>query len=90
MATRTFNVVTDVLEPMGDELFVYLLMERDVEASAEGRGEGQLLMSVGPDTTIAEDEEVSVIFDREKIHLFDTNSGNAIVHGLEPKSVPEP
>jgi multiple sugar transport system ATP-binding protein len=90
VATRTFNVVTDVLEPMGDELFVYLLMERDVEASAEGRGEGQLLMSVGPDTTIAEDEEVSVIFDREKIHLFDTNSGNAIVHGLEPKSVPEP
>ncbi|QSG04153.1 ABC transporter ATP-binding protein [Natranaeroarchaeum sulfidigenes] len=89
-ATRTFNVVTDVLEPMGDEQFVYLLMERDVEADAEGRGEGQLLMSLGPDEDIAEGEEISVVFDREKIHLFDTNSGDAIVHGLQPKSVPEP
>ena len=89
-ATRTFNVVTDVLEPMGDEQFVYLLMERDVEASAEGRGEGQLLMSVGPDEDITEEEEISVVFDREKIHLFDTNSGDAIVHGLQPRSVPEP
>ena len=89
-ATRTFNVITDVLEPMGDEQFVYLLMERDVEASAEGRGEGQLLMSLGPDEDITEEEEISVVFDREKIHLFDTNSGDAIVHGLQPRSVPEP
>ncbi|MCL9812474.1 ABC transporter ATP-binding protein [Natranaeroarchaeum aerophilus] len=89
-ATRTFNVVTDVLEPMGDELFVYLLMARDVEASAEGRGEGQLLMNLGPDEDIDEDQDISVVFDREKIHLFDTNTGDAIVHGLQPKSVPEP
>ncbi len=89
-ASRVFDVVTDVLEPMGDEQFVYLLMERGVEASAEGRGEGQLLMSLGPDEEIVEEEEISIVFDRSKIHLFDTNSGDAIVHGLQPKSVPEP
>jgi len=54
----------------------------DLEASAEGRGEGQTLMSVGPEAVLAE-EPVGVVLDRTKIHLFDTDTGEAIVHGLE-------
>ncbi|PSP67282.1 ABC transporter ATP-binding protein [Halobacteriales archaeon QS_1_69_70] len=81
--TDTYGRIVDVLEPMGDEMFVYLLSDEDVEASAEGRGEGQTLMNVGPGEDVAAGDDVEVVFDREKIHLFDTGTGQAIVHGLE-------
>ena len=81
--TDTYGRIVDVLEPMGDEMFVYLLSDEDVEASAEGRGEGQTLMNVGPGEDVAAGDDVEVVFDREKIHLFDTRTGQAIVHGLE-------
>jgi multiple sugar transport system ATP-binding protein len=42
----------------------------------------QLLMSVDPDAAVAEDERQSVVLDREKLHLFETGSGDAIVHSL--------
>ncbi len=77
---------TDVLEPMGNEIFVYLsldgasseMMTSDEASSASN----QLLMSVDPDTEIDEDKSVSVVLDRSKIHLFDTASGEAIRHGI--------
>ncbi|MFW5949750.1 MAG: ABC transporter ATP-binding protein [archaeon] len=76
------TAIVDVLEPMGDEVFTYLLLERDVETSAEGRGEGQLLLSLDPQTEIEEDQEVEVVFDQDNVHLFDTNSGEAITHKI--------
>jgi len=81
--TEPMSAVVDVLEPMGDEVFAYMLLDEDVEASPEGRGEGQLLMSLAPDTVIGEGEHVEIVLDRSKIHLFDTDSGQAITHGIE-------
>ncbi|WP_435097533.1 ABC transporter ATP-binding protein [Halarchaeum sp. P4] len=82
--STAIEATTDVLEPMGDEIFVYLLLggaeERpsmDAEASAN-----QLLMSVDPDSDIAEDDELNVVLDRSKLHLFDVETGEAITHGL--------
>ncbi|MDB2225229.1 MULTISPECIES: ABC transporter ATP-binding protein [Halorubrum] len=80
--TRAFDAVVDVIEPVGKEVNAYLLFDRDVEASAEGRGEGQLLINLEPDTTIAEDDDVQVVLDRENVHLFDRASGDAIGHSL--------
>ncbi len=80
--TEPMDAIVDVLEPMGDEVFAYMLLGKDVEASPEGRGEGQLLMSLSPDTVIGEGEEVRIVLDRSKIHLFDTDSGQAITHGI--------
>ncbi|QFU81191.1 ABC transporter ATP-binding protein [Natronorubrum aibiense] len=85
-ASETIEARTDVLEPMGDEIFIYLsldgasseMMTSD-EASAASN---QLLMSVDPDTEIGEDESVSVVLDRSKVHLFETASGEAITHGI--------
>ncbi len=85
-ASEVIEARTDVLEPMGDEIFVYLsldgasaeMMTSDESSSASN----QLLMSVDPDTTIDEDEDVSVVLDRSKIHLFDTATGDAITHGI--------
>ncbi|WP_134670528.1 ABC transporter ATP-binding protein [Halorussus marinus] len=85
--TQPIPARTDVLEPMGDEIFVYLLtgdgdaqMEIDAEAEAP---QNQLLMSVDPASDVAADTDVEVVLDRERIHLFDTESGEALSHGLE-------
>jgi multiple sugar transport system ATP-binding protein len=91
--TRRIEATTDVLEPMGDEIFVYLMlnegaartMEEDPLASPD-----QLLMSVTPDTELREDETLDVVLDRSKIHLFETDSGEALVHGITDLSEFEP
>jgi len=80
--TRTIDAVVDVLEPMGDEVFAYLLLGEDVEASAEGRGEGQLLLSLDPQTDVTEGQDIDVVFDQRNVHLFDSNSEKAITHEL--------
>ncbi|ELZ34822.1 carbohydrate ABC transporter ATP-binding protein, cut1 family [Halogeometricum pallidum JCM 14848] len=84
--TKEIEAVTDVLEPMGDEIFVYLLLSEDatVDLDEESRGgmTDQLLMSVDPDSDISEEQDVNVVLDRTKVHLFDTETGKAISHGL--------
>ncbi len=81
--SQTLSVVTDVLEPMGNKVFAYLLFGRDVEASAEGRGEGQLLISLAADTIVGPDEDIEIVLDRDRIHIFDNESGKAVTHGIE-------
>ncbi|EMA53685.1 MULTISPECIES: ABC transporter ATP-binding protein [Halococcus] len=82
-ATAEIETTTDVLEPMGDEIFVYLLLAEDADTDLEDPEAGdQLLMSVDPTSDIEEDQVMQVVLDRKKIHLFDTASGKAIAHGL--------
>lgn len=77
---------TDVLEPMGNEVFVYLVTGDDADTSMDVEGgaatDDQLLMSVDPDTEIDIDEDVSVVLDRSRVHLFDPDTGTALRHGL--------
>ena len=87
-------VRTDVLEPMGDEVFVYLLVAgagtdtpesagagESVAGQSAGDSAGELLMSVDPDSDLTADRDIEVVLDREKVHLFD-ESGDAITHDL--------
>ena len=80
--TRAFDIVVDVNKPVKKGINTYLLSDHDVEASAEGRGEGQLLINLEPDTAITEGDDVQVVLDRENIHLFDRASGDAISHSV--------
>jgi multiple sugar transport system ATP-binding protein len=82
--TVPIDARTDVLEPMGDEIFVYLLLSEDAQTSLEDADvqSGQLLMSVEPDSDVAEDENVQVVLDRSKIHLFDVETREAVQHGI--------
>jgi len=83
--SRAFSVETDVLEPMGDEIFVYLkpILDPDHEEGMTDFEERQgLLMSVDPATDIGEEEDVEVVLDRSRIHLFDDGTGDAISHGV--------
>jgi len=90
--TDPIDARTDVLEPMGDEVFVYLLLAEDVEGSMEedpATSPNQLLMSVTPDTEIEAGQDVDVVLDRSKIHLFDADTGDALVHGITGIEGPE-
>jgi len=75
---------TDILEPMGDEIFAYMLLgEGETSMSQEQATNDQLLMSIDPDSDIDEDEDLQVVLDRSNVHLFDTATGEAITHTLE-------
>jgi multiple sugar transport system ATP-binding protein len=39
-------------------------------------------MSVDPATDIGEEEDVEIVLDRARIHLFDDATGDAISHGV--------
>ncbi|WP_253737001.1 ABC transporter ATP-binding protein [Halohasta salina] len=81
--TAEIDARTDVLEPMGNEVFIYLLLSEDAEASMDStQSDDQLLMSTDPDTTLGENDTINVVLDRSKVHLFDAISGEAIAHGL--------
>ncbi|MFC4357129.1 ABC transporter ATP-binding protein [Halobium salinum] len=81
--TGEIRTKTDVIEPMGDEIFIYLLLSEEVETDLEDpAASNQLLISVPPDSDVEEDQDMSVVLDRNKIHLFDTESGQAIEHSL--------
>ncbi len=83
--TGSVPVRTDVIEPMGDEVFVYLLLSEAVEGGMErdpASSPDQLLMSVTPDTEIAERQSMDVVFDGTRVHLFDTETGTALTHGI--------
>ncbi|EMA49618.1 ABC transporter ATP-binding protein [Halococcus thailandensis] len=82
-STAEIETTVDVLEPMGDEIFVYLLLTEDAESDLEDPEAGdQLQMSVDPASDIEAGDSVSVVFDRENLHLFDTDTGQALEHGL--------
>jgi multiple sugar transport system ATP-binding protein len=81
--SMVIDATTDVLEPMGDEIFVYLMLREDADTSLDQTASNdQLLMSVAPDSDVAEEQSMDVVLDRSRVHLFDTSSGQAIQHGL--------
>ena len=81
--TDVIEATTDVLEPMGNEIFVYLLTDEEAETDLEDpESSGQLLMSVSPDSDIEEDQPIEVVLDRSRLHLFDPDTTEAITHGL--------
>ncbi|MFC5972178.1 ABC transporter ATP-binding protein [Halomarina salina] len=87
--TDPFEATVDVVEPVGDEVFIYYVLgDRSEEVSAAGKtssGGTQLLLSAPPDTGLTKDiqgDTHRLRMDRERVHLFD-ESGDAILHGLE-------
>ncbi|MBW6467592.1 MAG: ABC transporter ATP-binding protein [Coriobacteriia bacterium] len=61
------TVTVDVTEPMGNEVFLHLLA-----------GKTKLLARVDPRTTVSADDEVEVVIDMERMHIFDPESREAV------------
>jgi multiple sugar transport system ATP-binding protein len=59
-------VSVDVTEPMGNEVFLHLLA-----------GETKLLARVDPRTDVRADQEVEVVIDMERMHVFDPETREA-------------
>jgi multiple sugar transport system ATP-binding protein len=91
--TDPIPATVDVLEPVGSETFVYLLPETELAATSrleevediDAHGE-QLLMRTESHVDFDEGDRVEVVFDRETLHLFDGETGEAVAHGLEEAS----
>ncbi len=83
--TEPISATVDVMEPMGDEIFVYLVLsdEMGVGMGRGATGDDRLLMSVSPDSEIVEGDDIEVRLDRQKFHLFDSK-GEAITHTVKP------
>ena len=116
-------VETTVVEPVGDDIYVYTDLIADAEAeiqmaatagsgsssrSAATNGQGhepesretesketgeetdQLLMSIPPmpgvDSYEATGQRTEIVLDRDMVHLFDAETGEALVHGITAES----
>ncbi|WP_226482804.1 ABC transporter ATP-binding protein [Natrinema amylolyticum] len=79
-----FEAVVDVLEPVGDQTYAYLVPQTAASDETEvmGGDAAELLVTIDPDTVIEEDETVEVVLDRDKVHLFKGSTGDAIAHSL--------
>ncbi|MFB6243228.1 MAG: ABC transporter ATP-binding protein, partial [Halobaculum sp.] len=85
--TQPISALVDVMEPMGDEIFTYLVLSDEIGVGM-GRGASgsdRLLMSVSPDSDIEEGDEIQVRLDRAKFHLFD-EAGEAITHSVSSQT----
>jgi multiple sugar transport system ATP-binding protein len=85
--TSAIRARTDVIEPIGSEIYVYLNLEEPDQPSSAG--EEQIQMRVPADANIEEKENIEIVLDRARIHLFDRRTGEAIQHGLSPTEIEE-
>ncbi len=62
----------DVMEPMGNEIFLYLVPQLKL-------GEGSFVARMGPETWARPGQDFEVVFDMTKVHIFEKETGLAIV-----------
>ncbi len=62
----------DVAEPLGYEIFLYLVPQLKL-------GEGTFIARMGPETWARPGQELDVVFDMTKVHVFEKESGLAII-----------
>ena len=62
----------DVVEPLGNEVFLYLVPQLKL-------GEESFMARMGPETWVRPGQEFDVVFDVTKVHVFEKESGKAIV-----------
>ena len=81
--SEPFAASVDVVEPIGKEVFLYLLLEGRDDSTVDP---AELLVSTPPNPDWDMEEmrrsTVDVCVDLARVHLFDPESGEALVHGL--------
>ncbi len=66
--TNTIKANVDIVEPLGSEIYLHLKTGRHT-----------IVARVDPNNKTSENQEVEVVFDTNKIHIFDYNNENAII-----------
>ncbi|WP_135305057.1 ABC transporter ATP-binding protein [Haloarcula amylovorans] len=75
----SISVSVDVLEPVGDQTYAYMLVE---DAVGDSDDPTEVLASLDPDRVVEEQSTVEVVFSRDDVHLFDAATGDAVTHSL--------
>jgi len=68
-ASSVVNVTVDVVEPMGSEIYLYLV-------TAEGQ---EFIARVAPETQVAPGQQMQVTFDMAKMHAFDPTTQSTLL-----------
>lgn len=76
--SNSFTGVVTNLEPQGDKLVVYADL-----------GEEQIQFEAEPRRQFEEGEQVELRLDRDRIHIYDSETGDAVYHSEPGKSVRE-
>lgn len=83
--SEPISATVDVIEPVGNEIFLYLLIDEQ-EGSTATDGAAEMLVSIPPnpdwDLEETRKESVDICIDLARVHLFDADTGDAILHGL--------
>ncbi|ELZ32635.1 sugar ABC transporter ATP-binding protein [Halogeometricum pallidum JCM 14848] len=72
---NALTVTVDVVEPLGDESFVYFTV-----------GDQTCTASVDGEEYIKEDSQIDVVFPQDRIHVFDGHTGEAIKNRQPPEA----
>ncbi len=79
----------DVLEPIGSDNYLYLDLGQS-KAGFEGDGAPDFIARVSTDVEPAIGDQVQVSFDESAVHLFDTETGEAVTAGEDaPVATPQ-
>ncbi len=70
-ADTTVKAKVDVIEPMGSELFLYLKV-----------GQADILARVPPYVKTAVNQTMELVFNMEKFHLFDKETGQSLLRNI--------
>ena len=65
---NTFSADVEIIEPMGSETYLYLTA-----------GQNTLVAKVDSHTEVKKGQKIEVVFDMEKIHIFEKESGESII-----------
>jgi len=87
VTTDPIEAYVDVMQPIGEKIYVYLQFEDPTARGAVSTGDeetigDQFLMSADSDVDIEEGQTIDVVFDRSNTHLFDAATGDALVHDI--------
>jgi multiple sugar transport system ATP-binding protein len=74
---NTIQALVDVVEPMGSESYLYLKV-----------GQADMVARVPPHVKTAVHQEMDVVVNLEKIHLFDKETGVSLLNHRQPASPP--
>jgi hypothetical protein len=77
-------MTVDVVQPLGDVVYAYLVpgAGREVELSGTMAGDRQLLAAVPPDAGLSPGDVVDVAVDSNDVHVF-AATGECLLHGHE-------
>jgi len=82
----TVPAVVEVVEPIGSDNYLYVTLGRDADIELGARGDDEaddFIARVSADLSFDVGEQVQLTFDETDVHLFDSETGDAVIGGIK-------